>query len=117
MPKYTFLCQKCGMTTQSRGAITLLHIKCSCGQDADRQMPKISKVKNTETIDKLSNKKHLVDQNEILKERKQDHFWMFEVPKMVDSGTYSIETMLEQGWVFFNEKGELTTRTKPPMKM
>jgi hypothetical protein len=82
----------------------------------DRQMPNLRGLKNTETIDKYSNKKHVVDQKEIVNERKLDYYWEVEVPKMVNSGTYELETMLEQNWVFYNEKGELVTRTKPPQK-
>jgi len=56
------------------------------------------------------------DYDEILKERKADYYWGTIVPEMVDSGTYTIETMLEQNWVYYNEKNELVTRNKPPQK-
>lgn len=79
-------------------------------------MPMLRGLKNTETVDKFTNKKHISDHEEILAERKADYYWEVEVPKMVNSGTYSLETMLEQNWVYYNEKGELVTRTKPPQK-
>lgn len=79
-------------------------------------MPTIRGLKNTETVDKFTNKKHFSDQKEIINERKLDYYWEVEVPKMVNSGIYELDTMLEQGWVYYNEKNELVTRTKPPQK-
>jgi hypothetical protein len=81
-----------------------------------RQMPKLRGLKNTETVDKFTNKKHINDQKEIVNERKLDYYWEVEVPKLVDSGIYGLDTMIEQGWVYYNEKHELVTRTKPPQK-
>ena len=81
-----------------------------------RQMPKVRGLKVTEVTDKFTNKKHIQDHENVLKERKSDYYWSTVVPEMVDSGTYTIETMLEQGWVSYNEKGELITNTKPPEK-
>jgi hypothetical protein len=83
---------------------------------AERAMPNIKAAKTTETVDKLLNRKHVADHQLSLKERKLDYYWEVEVPRMVDSGTYSLETMLEQGWVYYDEKGNLTTRIKPPHK-
>jgi len=117
MPKYSFLCSICDQVYQERVSSSIINIKCpTCNQICNRQMPIISKVRTTETVDKFLNKKHLVDQNETIKERKADYYWQVEVPKMVNSGTYTIETMLEQGWVYYDEKNRLVTRTKPPQK-
>jgi hypothetical protein len=80
---------------------------------AERLLPNIGAAKSTETVDKLFNKKHISDQKNAIKERKLDYYWEVEVPNMVNSGVYSIETMLEQNWVFYNEKGDLITRNKP----
>ena len=82
----------------------------------DRQMPKIGGIQTNELMDKYSNKSLVADHKEILRERKQDYYWSVEVPKMVNSGTYTLDTMLEKNWVYFNEKGDLVTRTKPPEK-
>ena len=79
-------------------------------------MPSLRGLKTTETVDKYTNRKHISDHDNVLKERKLDYYWSVEVPKMVNSGTYSIETMIEQGWVYYDEKGNLITRTKPPQK-
>jgi len=117
MPKYTFTCHKCGKSDQYFASVSLKHRKCdSCDGEMDRLLPSLRGVKSTEVVDKYTNKKHIEDQENILKERKLDYYWEVEVPKMVNSGTYSIETMLEQGWVYYNERQELTIRTKPPQK-
>ena len=116
MPKYIFKCGKCEKERAKYTAVSCKTIDCECGQPMKRQMPNFSGLKNTETVDKFTNKKHLNDHQEILTERKADYYWSVEVPKMVDSGTYQLDTMLEQNWVYFNEMGELVTRTKPPQK-
>lgn len=117
MPKYTFECQSCYKKTQKYTSSSTKDIVCpECFALANKVLPNISGAKTTETVDKMFNRKHVADQLNVMKERKLDYYWEVEVPKLVDSGTYSIETMLEQGWVFYNEKGELVTRTKPPQK-
>jgi intracellular sulfur oxidation DsrE/DsrF family protein len=116
MPKYTFICQKCGKSIQKYAAASQRFNQCECGQQVERQMPNLAGTKTTETVDKLLNRKHTVDQENSMKERKLTYYWEVEVPNMVNSGVYSIETMLEQGWIYYNEKGELTTRTKPVQK-
>jgi ssDNA-binding Zn-finger/Zn-ribbon topoisomerase 1 len=116
MPKYTFICNKCGKQIQKYLSSSQRFNQCDCGETVERSMPNISGTKTTETVDKLLNRKHIDGQIGALKERKLDYYWEVEVPKMVDSGIYSIETMLEQGWVYYNEKGELTARTKPIQK-
>lgn len=116
MPKYTFICDKCGKLIQKYMPSSQRFNECTCGQVVERQLPKIPAPKITETVDKLYNRKHTTDQVNSVKERKLDYYWEVEVPKMVDSGIYSIETMLDQGWVYYNEKGELSTRTKPIQK-
>ena len=82
----------------------------------NRNMPKLRGIRVTETTDKFTNKRHIQDHQDILKERKADHYWEVQVPELVRSGTYSLYTMLEQNWVYYNEKGKLVTRTKPPQK-
>jgi hypothetical protein len=81
-----------------------------------RQMPKLAGIKTTEVVDKYTNKKHVADQKQVLQERKLDYYWEKLVPEMVNSGTYTLETMLEKGWVYYDEKKNLVTRTKPPQK-
>ena len=116
MPKYTFVCPKCHTSFQKYASVKNTSAPCECGDEASRQMPNISGTRCTETVDKLLNRKHTADQAKTTQERKLNHYWTVEVPNMVNSGIYSIETMLQQGWVYYNEKGELTTRTKPVQK-
>lgn len=118
MPKYTFKCKLCGKTKQTYTSASCKVIKCFdyCSAVMERQMPKINGLRITETVDKFTNKKHIQDHDEILKERKSDYYWKVVVPEMVDSGTYTLQTMLEQNWVYYDEKNKLVTRTKPPQK-
>jgi transcription elongation factor Elf1 len=116
MPKYTFTCPHCGLSLQKFANVNSKNIPCECGEEMDRKMPNIAGFKVSEVVDKYSNKKHFSDQKEILKERKLDYYWEKLVPEMVNSGTYTLETMLEKGWVYYDEKKNLITRTKPPQK-
>ncbi len=116
MPKYTFACS-CGYSKQQITSSTTKTVKCpDCGQEANRQMPKLSgQVEVRETVDQFGTvwKK---DQTKMLEDRMREHFWQHEVPKMVESGIYEMSTMLENGWVYFDDKGQLHTRTAPPNK-
>lgn len=117
MPKYTFECGACKSTVQKFVAVDKKTAKCRCGNGMNRKMPKLSgHAQVTETVDKYTNRKWKQDQEDILEERKADYFWSVEVPRFVNSGTYSIETMLEMGWIYFNDKEEVQIRTKPPQK-
>jgi len=116
MPKYTFICSNCESTTQKYTSIKTKAIDCECGNKMDRLLPNISSLQSTEIVDKFLNIKHTDNHENDLKDRKSHYYWSVEVPKMVNSGIYSIETMFELGWVEYNEKHELVTRTKPPEK-
>lgn len=117
MPKYTFLCNSCESLEQKITDISTDKIVCHhCGKDAIRQMPMLKGIKSTEVVDKYTGKKHVEDHKEKVSERKADYYWSVEVPKLVNSGIYELGTMLQQGWVYYNEKNELVTRTKPPQK-
>ena len=116
MPKYTFTCPHCGSSLQKFANVSSKTTPCECGEEMSREMPKIAGIKTTELVDKYTNKRHIVDQKQILQERKLDYYWSKLVPEMVDSGTYTLETMLEKGWVYYDEKKNLVTRTKPPQK-
>jgi len=116
VPKYIFKCTECNKELTKYTPTSTKTIECECGKTMDRQMPRLRGLKNTETVDKFTNKKHIDDHQNILDERKADYYWSVEVPKMVKSGTYQLDTMLEQDWVSFNEKGDLVINTKPPGK-
>jgi len=117
MPKYTFICERCKKNKQYFVDISEKQKECECGSIMYRQLPFLRGTKTTEVIDKYTNVKHLNDQSSMINERKLDYYWQHEVPKMVNSGIYELSTMLQQGWVYYNEKNELVTRTKPPQKL
>jgi len=113
MAKNRYKCKKCG--SEEMRYSSLSDFSCSCGGLKVRQMPRLSgHAQVNETVDKARNVKHKQDQKKILSDRKSEYYWSVEVPKMVASGVYSLETMLEMRWVYYNEKGELCTRTAPP---
>lgn len=116
MPKYSYKCSKCKLEIQKFSSIKDKTVPCECGNEMNRQMPNMKSPKVTEVVDKYQGTAHVEDQESIRQERKLDYYWKHEVPKMVDSGVYTLETMLQQGWVYFDEKKKLVTRTKPPQK-
>lgn len=118
MAKYTVKCPSCNFSQQKfNNPKDAPHYLCpECGTTMQRQMPKLAGIKTTEVVDKYTNKKHVADQKQVLKERKLDYYWEKLVPEMVNSGVYTLETMLEKGWVYYDEKKKLVTRTKPPEK-
>lgn len=117
MPKYTFKCE-CGNVKQYITSSEMKTCKCrECGSEMNRQLPTLNgSVEVKELIDKYTNTSWKEDQTKLLEDRKKTYFWEVEVPRMVNSGVYSLETMLENGWVYYSPKGELLTRTKPPQK-
>jgi len=117
MAKYTFKCDECGSLEKKFTDVSTKQIECHvCKNLMNRQMPILKGVKTTEVVDKYTNKKHVEDHKKIVEERKHDFYWSKEVPKMVNSGIYELSTMLEKGWVYYDDKGNLVTRTKPPQK-
>lgn len=79
-----------------------------------KQMPKTLPSQVTETVNTLTNTKWKADQKEILEERKQDHYWAVEVPRLVQK--YSLKICLDQGWVWEDDNGKVHVHTKPPGK-
>lgn len=116
MPKYTYRCKKCDREVTKFASVDKREDTCECGSSMSRLAPKLRGSKTTEVVNKYTNKKHIEDQENVLEERKLDYYWSVEVPRLVNSGIYELETMLEQGWVYYNENGNLVTRTKPPQK-
>lgn len=114
MPRYTFKCDACGIKKQAYTSVSKTNIICECGSNMSRLLPTLSGPSQVnETVDKLTNRKWIEGQQQILEDRKDIHYWKNEVPRMVNSGTYSLETMLEMGWVYYNDNKQLHTRTKP----
>lgn len=114
MARYTFICPKCASTIQTYVSSTCLSVQCSCGEDMVRQIPKTSKPTVHEVPDKHSGKKLLENNAEELRARKERFFWEVEVPRLVQSGTYSMETMVANGWITMLEDKTFVVNTKPP---
>lgn len=117
MPKIRFVCPQCNTEIMKFGNINTI-VKCSnCDVDMHKQMPRLNgKSTVTEVVDKYINKTELENQKDVLQKRKEDYYWAVEVPRFVQSGKYSLQTQLENDWVYYNDKGQLVTRTKPPHK-
>jgi hypothetical protein len=64
-----------------------------------------------EVVDSYTNRKWGKDHELVMKKRKDDHFWEVEVPRLVQ--TYSTQTCLEEGWLVYNDKGELVVPKAP----
>ena len=117
MPKYTFKCTKCSDSEQKIVSRKINNLECSkCGALSVRQMPSLAGPPEVRENVGEFNKTRRKDQDKLLDERQAEYYWKHEVPKMVASGIYQLDTMLEQNWVYYNEKKELVTRTKPPQK-
>jgi len=77
-----------------------------------RQLPKIGDlIEVRELVDPYLNKSLNKNHDDILKERKETYYWEIEVPRLIEK--YSLETCLEEGWLIYNDKGELTINKKP----
>ena len=87
----------------------------SCKSKMNRQLPNLGgSAEVREVVDSHTGVKWHEDQAKVINDRKRTYFWSVEVPRMVNSGVYAIETMLENKWVYYDERGTLITRTKPP---
>jgi hypothetical protein len=116
MPKYTFVCSECGASDQRYVPKLVKEIECSiCSKLAIRQLPTLNGPSSvTEVIDKYTGITHRRDQKEEVTARKEEYFWTVEVPRFVASGTYSLETMLENGWVWVDDNLQVHIHNKPP---
>jgi putative FmdB family regulatory protein len=116
MPKYTFKCTECDSVVQENVSRRTNSIVCpKCESAMKRQLPKLGGQSTVnETVDKYTGTTWADGQRESIEERRAKYYWEQEVPRMVRSGTYSIETMLEMGWVYFNDKEEMIINDKPP---
>lgn len=117
MPKYTFKCRDCGnMYSVFTGAND--EPRCGiCGGESKRQLPKLNgPAEVKETVDSMSGKSHRQDQKELIKERNEEYFWRVEVPKLAKDPKYSIETKIDNGWIWIDDKGQIQVYDKPPHK-
>ena len=115
MPRFKFKCSSCGTIEPKRVKVGTKEIDCKCGGKMVWQMPTLNgSVESLETVDKDAGTQWRSNHREDLETRKAEYFWKHEVPRLVDSGTYGLDTMLENGWIIVNEKGEIEVQDKPP---
>ena len=113
MPKYRFVCGSCKRTEQSSVAVRTKTLTCPiCAGSMERQLPVIKDTQVEETVNQLTNTTWKQDQREIVKARKEDYYWKHMVPKLVEE--HSLQTALENKWVYYAEDGSLKIYDKPP---
>lgn len=106
MAKYRFQCEQCSAVSERYASTEVEALPCKeCGANSKRLFPNIGSKKVTETVDLFLNVRHEEDQRKQLENRRIEHFWEVEVPRLIQ--TYSTQTCLEEGWLVYNEKGEL----------
>ena len=113
MPKYTFKCESCGSSKSQFATVKTKIVDCVCGKTMNRQLPSLLTSNKTELVDKYKNISQRENQKEELQERRDKFYWEVEVPRMVNSGTYSLETMMEQNWVYVDDNNEIHINNKP----
>ena len=114
MPKYNFTCTKCSLKKHKYVSVSVETVTCDCGEAMTRDLPNTnSATEIREIVDPYTNRKWGKDHEAVMKKRREDHYWEVEVPRLVEK--YSVETCLEQGWLIYNDKGELVIN-KPPSK-
>ena len=115
MPAYTFKCPSCGTVSQKMTSPKIKTSICSCGAETVRQLPVLAGRADTEEIiNKYTGMKWRDDQRDQVKERNDKYYWEIEVARFVNSGTYHVETMLENGWIILEDDGSVTIQDKPP---
>jgi len=120
MPKYTFKCPECNKTEQQYVPREIKEISCcNCAPEKEswmkRQLPTLSGNPDiTEVVDDYTGKTAKQDQGTMIKERHAKFYWSVEVPRLVNSGVYGVDTMLEQGWVWFDDNHKMHINDKPP---
>jgi transcription elongation factor Elf1 len=115
MPKYNFSCESCAHKTHKYVPSSTQNIECSeCGKIMNRDLPNTnSPTEVRELVDPYTNITWGKDHEEVMKKRREDHYWGVEVPRLVEK--YSVETSIEQGWLIYKDKVELLIN-KPPSK-
>lgn len=108
MAKYRFQCEKCSTVVERYTSVKTEVLPCKeCSFPMKRLLPTGGSKKVTEKVDTFLNIRHEEDHKKQLEDRRTEYFWEVEVPRLVQSGTYSTETCLQEGWIVYNEKGEM----------
>jgi len=114
MPKFRFLCGSCSLEVERYTSVKTEESKCpSCEGTMKRQLPGSGSQVSREVMDPYTNVRTAPDEKLQNLARKTEYFWEVEVPRLVQ--TYSTQTCLEEGWLVYNDKGELVIN-KPPSK-
>lgn len=116
MPQYRFLCKKCKKEVTKIVPTTWDFIPCECGGAMEKQLPILKKVVTKEKVDTNRNIDWIDNQEKILEDRSLEHYWKVEVKRLVQSGSYSIKEMMENGWIYIDEYGNQQIRNTPPNK-
>jgi len=117
MPKYTFMCPTCGHSLQQNVKRSVKKLDCpKCPlAEMQRMLPNLNGASSvTEVINKYTGQVQKQDQSIMVQERRAKYYWSVEVPRMVNSGIYGVDTMLQQGWIWFDDKKQMQVNNKPP---
>jgi hypothetical protein len=113
MPKFRFLCE-CGNCIERFSSSKIEDIPCTaCDKRMKKQFPGSGSLQVREIVDDFTNTRQTPDVKAENLARKTEYFWEVEVPRLIQ--TYSLQTCLEEGWLIYNDKGELVIN-KPPSK-
>lgn len=114
MPKYRFICSSCQLEIEKFTSVKTEQADCSsCEGKMQRQLPSNGSQAVTEIADSFTGVKRDQNHDELKKARKEQYYWEVEVPRFIE--TYSTQTCLEEGWLVYNDKGDLVIN-KPPSK-
>jgi len=116
MAKRTYKCLRCERVQQLVGPRSASVVCDTCGEIMVVQMPIVSKPTVHESPDKQSGKLWLDDHAQVMKDRKENYYWAVLVPRMVQSGVYSMETILQNGWAWIDDAGHMHVYDKPPSR-
>ena len=117
MAKYRFVCPTCNVLRQENVSLETKVVCIDCHSEMDRQLPTLNGPSNvTEIINKQTGVAWRPDQKDEVKQRREEYYWSVEVPRFVASGTYSIETMMENEWIWLDDDGHIQVYNKPPHK-
>lgn len=115
MPKYKFSCPSCESVLEKYTSVSTETIPCPVcdNQLMNRKIPTNGSQAVSEVIDDFTGIKRDQNHDVDVKARRELHYWEVEVPRFIE--TYSTQTCLEEGWLVYNEKGDLVIN-KPPSK-
>ena len=112
MPKYRFICPSCKNEKELYVSVKTEVAPCSiCAASMERQLPQSGSQAVTEIVDSFTGIRNEEDQKLKTQDRKTEYFWEVEVPRLVQH--YSLQTCLEEGWLVYNDKGELVVGKQP----